>query len=64
MTATYRTPDQRFEELPDYPWEPQYFDWEGIRLARIDEGSGDPIVLFHGEPTWSFPVPEGDAAAA
>ncbi|HKJ37032.1 MAG TPA: haloalkane dehalogenase [Solirubrobacterales bacterium] len=54
MTDTYRTPDDRFEGLPGFPWEPKYIDWEGIRLARIDEGDGDPIVLFHGEPTWSF----------
>jgi len=54
MTEIYRTPEQRFEGLPDFPWEPKYADWNGIRLARIDEGDGDPIVLFHGEPTWSF----------
>ncbi len=54
MTETYRTPDERFEGLPDFGWEPRYFDWEGIRLARIDEGAGEPVVLFHGEPTWSF----------
>jgi haloalkane dehalogenase len=54
MTDTYRTPDERFEGLPDFPWEPRYVDWDGIRLARVDEGSGDPVVLFHGEPTWSF----------
>ncbi len=54
MTDTYRTPDDRFAGLPDFPWEPKYLDWDGIRIARIDEGSGGPVVLFHGEPTWSF----------
>ena len=54
MSEIYRTPEERFEGLPDFPWEPKYSDWEGIRLARIDEGDGAPIVLFHGEPTWSF----------
>lgn len=54
MTEAYRTPEDRFEGLPDFPWEPRYLDWDGIRLARIDEGEGDPVVLFHGEPTWSF----------
>ena len=53
-TDVYRTPEERFEDLPDFPWEPQYFDWDGIRIARIDEGGGEPVVLFHGEPTWSF----------
>ncbi len=50
----FRTPDERFAQLPDFPWEPRYLDWDGIRLARIDEGEGEPIVLFHGEPTWSL----------
>ncbi len=39
---------------PTSPGSPRYLDWDGIRLARIDEGDGDPVVLFHGEPTWSF----------
>jgi haloalkane dehalogenase len=54
MSDVYRTPEDRFEELPDFPWEPRYHEWEGIRLARIDEGDGEPIVLLHGMPSWSF----------
>ncbi len=54
MTDSVRTPDERFAGLPDFPWEPQYLDWDGLRLARIDEGEGPIVVLFHGEPTWSF----------
>jgi len=50
----FRTPDDRFENLPDYPWQPDYHEWEGLRLAYLDEGEGQPLVLFHGEPTWSF----------
>ena len=50
----FRTPDERFADLPDFPWEPRYRDWEGLRLAHIDEGDGRPVVLFHGEPSWSF----------
>ena len=50
----FRTPDERFAGLPDFPWEPRYLEWEGLRLARIDDGEGDPVVLFHGEPTWSL----------
>ncbi|MDT7570310.1 MAG: haloalkane dehalogenase, partial [Actinomycetota bacterium] len=50
----YRTPDERFDNLPGFPWEPKYRDWEGLRLAHIDEGDGRPVVLFHGEPSWSF----------
>jgi haloalkane dehalogenase len=50
----FRTPDERFANLPDFPWEPKYHEWDGLRLAYIDEGDGQPVVLFHGEPSWSF----------
>jgi haloalkane dehalogenase len=49
-----RTPDARFAGLPDWPYEPRYVEVDGLRLARVDEGAGDPVVLLHGEPTWSF----------
>jgi haloalkane dehalogenase len=50
----YRTPDERFSGLPDYDFEPHYVDVDGVRLHYLDEGEGDPIVCFHGEPTWSY----------
>jgi haloalkane dehalogenase len=50
----FRTPDERFDDLPGFPWEPKYREWEGLRLAHLDEGDGQPVVMFHGEPTWSF----------
>jgi haloalkane dehalogenase len=50
----YRTPDERFAELPGFPFEPRYREWRGLRLAYVDEGSGPPVVMLHGEPTWSF----------
>jgi haloalkane dehalogenase len=49
-----RTPDERLEGLPDYPFESSYRELEGLRLAHLDEGEGQPVVFFHGEPTWSF----------
>jgi haloalkane dehalogenase len=54
VTDAYRTPDERFADLPDFPWQPHYRDVGDLRLAHIDEGDGSPVVLFHGEPTWSF----------
>jgi haloalkane dehalogenase len=51
---SFRTPDDRFENLPGFPWEPHYRELDGLRLAHIDEGDGAPVVMFHGEPTWSF----------
>jgi haloalkane dehalogenase len=50
----FRTPDERFSDLPDFPWAPKYHEWDGLRLAYLDEGEGQPIVFFHGEPSWSF----------
>ena len=50
----FRTPDERFEGLPGYEFEPHYAEIDGLRLHYVDEGSGDPIVCFHGEPTWAY----------
>ena len=50
----YRTPDQRFRDLPGYPFAPRYTEWEGLRLHYLDEGAGEPILLLHGEPDWSY----------
>jgi haloalkane dehalogenase len=54
VSDAFRTPDERFANLPGFPWEPHYREWEGLRLAYIDEGEGRPVVFFHGEPTWSY----------
>jgi haloalkane dehalogenase len=50
----FRTPDERFENLPGFDFEPRYADVDGLRMSYLDEGSGDPVVCFHGEPTWSY----------
>jgi len=50
----YRTPDERFEALPGYPFEPRYVELDGLRLHYLDEGQGDPVLLLHGEPDWSY----------
>jgi haloalkane dehalogenase len=49
-----RTPEERFADLPEFPFAPRYTEHDGLRLAHIDEGAGSPVVLLHGEPTWSF----------
>ncbi len=54
MTDSIRTPDELLEGLPDFPFQPRYHDFDGLRLAHLDEGDGPPVVFFHGEPTWSF----------
>jgi haloalkane dehalogenase len=54
VTGSYRTPDERFAGLPDFPFAPHYADIDGLRMHYVDEGAGEPILLLHGEPTWSF----------
>lgn len=51
----FRTPDDRFADLPDFPWEPRYVETDdGLRVAYIDEGDGPLVLLLHGMPSWSF----------
>jgi haloalkane dehalogenase len=52
--SVLRTPEERFKDLPDFPYEPQYVEVEGLRMAYVEHGSGDPILMLHGEPTWGF----------
>jgi haloalkane dehalogenase len=54
VAEAFRTPDERFEDLPGFPFEPSYQEVDGLRLAYVDEGEGEPVVFFHGEPTWSY----------
>ncbi|MHA2064216.1 MAG: haloalkane dehalogenase [Candidatus Thorarchaeota archaeon] len=49
-----RTPDERFENLPDFPYEPHYIEIKGLRVHFIDEGEGNIILCLHGEPSWSY----------
>ena len=54
MADVFRTPDERFEGLPGWSYEPHWHEAGGLRLHYADEGRGDPVVCFHGEPTWGF----------
>ena len=51
-----RTPDQRFQNLSDYEFEPHYLDIDEMRMHYVDEGPADapPVLLMHGEPSWSY----------
>lgn len=56
-----RTPDERFANLPDFPYAPHYLmvdDTEGgeLRMHYLDEGerTAPAVLLLHGEPSWSF----------
>lgn len=53
----FRTPDERFEDLQDYPFQPHYAGLGGnLRMHYVDEGppGGSVVLLLHGEPTWSY----------
>ncbi len=52
--SVLRTPDERFRNLPDFPYEPKYVEIEGLRMDYVESGAGDPILMLHGEPTWGF----------
>ena len=55
-----RTPDERFENLKDYPFEPHYLEVDSaigkLRMHYLDvePRDADPVLLLHGEPSWSY----------
>jgi len=56
-----RTPDERFADLPDWPYAPNYIDdldgYAGLRMHYVDEGPKDATQTFlclHGEPSWAY----------
>jgi haloalkane dehalogenase len=60
-TDFVRTPNARFADLPDYPFEPHYLTVpttgaDGFRMHYVDEGPGNakPVLMLHGEPSWSY----------
>ena len=49
-----RTPEEHFSTVPDFPYAPVYTDVGGLRMAHVETGEGAPVLMLHGEPTWSF----------
>lgn len=61
-----RTPESRFDSLPDFPYKPQYLQYGDLRMAYIDERAGEDhngsgkspevqtFLCLHGQPTWSY----------
>ena len=61
MVEALRTPDERFQDLPDFPFSPHFTEdlkgFEGLRLHYLDEGpetAAETFLCLHGEPTWSY----------
>jgi haloalkane dehalogenase len=49
-----RTPDSRFDGLPEFPYEPRYVNIDGLRIHYVEEGRGEIVLCLHGEPAWCF----------
>jgi haloalkane dehalogenase len=51
---SFRTPEERFEDLPDFPHEPSHRTVGDLRVAHVETGEGPPVLMLHGEPSWSY----------
>src|SRR5579875_2104628 len=51
-----RTPEDRFAGLPGFGYTPRYAQAGDLRMAYVEDGpaGGEPVLLLHGEPSWSF----------
>src|SRR5260221_14237136 len=49
-----RTPEERFANLPGFPYVPHYVELDGPRMHYVDEGQGEEVLCLHGEPSWSY----------
>jgi pimeloyl-ACP methyl ester carboxylesterase len=51
-----RTPDERFENLSNFPFRPNYASIDGLRMHYVDEGPKDAevVLMLHGQPTWAY----------
>ncbi|MEL6593395.1 MAG: haloalkane dehalogenase [Bacteroidota bacterium] len=51
-----RTPEACFENLPDWPYDYQYVEIDGLRQAYAEAGpaNGEVVLLLHGQPSWSY----------
>jgi haloalkane dehalogenase len=56
LTQPLRTPEDRFDGLEGYAFAPHYTDIGGLRMHHAEAGpaSGSPVLMLHGEPTWSY----------
>ena len=56
MTDFIRTPEENFESLSDFKFQPNYHQWQDLRMHYLDEGpkDGPVMLLLHGMPTWSY----------
>ncbi len=51
-----RTPEDRLADIADFPYDPAFTAVDGLRIAHVEDGpeNGPPVLMLHGEPTWSY----------
>ena len=49
-----RTPDERFHNLPGFPYSPNYLERDGVRVHYVEQGQGEALLCLHGEPSWAY----------
>ncbi|MEM6935616.1 MAG: haloalkane dehalogenase, partial [Pseudomonadota bacterium] len=51
-----RTPDSAFDNLPDWPYPPNFVEIDELRQAYAEAGpaTGEVVLLLHGQPSWSY----------
>jgi len=54
VVTTDRIAESGIQPSASYPFAPKQFETRGFRLSYLDEGRGDPVVMLHGNPTWSY----------
>lgn len=55
LVRVLRTPDEAFADINDFPFAPHHTDVsDGLRMHHVEEGAGRPVLLLHGEPSWSY----------
>jgi len=56
VAKVLRSPESRFADLPGFPYPPHWTEVGGLRIAHVEAGpaAADPVLLLHGEPSWSF----------
>ena len=63
MHDVFRSPDSAFRNLPDFPYEPNYLEWDGLRTHYVDEGPKDAPVAAR-RTHLGLPLSQNDPASS